>query len=76
VWWWAWQFWRSRPEMRNLFNQTNTEIPITCHARVASQPAGSIAFTGREREEEDLMLIEGVAVDGGKWLDRYHKPPC
>jgi hypothetical protein len=24
---------------------TNTEIPITCHARVASQPAGSIAFT-------------------------------
>jgi hypothetical protein len=24
---------------------TNTEIPITCRARVASQPAGSIAFT-------------------------------
>jgi hypothetical protein len=30
----------------------------------------------REEEEEDLMLIEGVAVDSGKWLDRHHKPPC
>jgi hypothetical protein len=27
------------------FRSTNTEIPITCCARVASQPAGSIAFT-------------------------------
>jgi hypothetical protein len=27
------------------FRSTNTEIPITCRARVASQPAGSIAFT-------------------------------
>jgi hypothetical protein len=49
---WA-HFWCDPARFSSMvIRSTNTEIPITCRARVASQPAGSIAFTDTNRSTE------------------------